>query len=87
VTAGCPAADRVSLPGRTVDLIRDGAPAADLARRGDSAVWSALLSTATSARQRGWTFPEWAAYVSEARSNLGRQARIKRGRTELTRAQ
>jgi len=67
-----------------VDLIRDGVPRNDLRTEGDRALWTAFVRTAASASQRGWTFPQWAGYVSETRSNLGRQARLKNGRKERT---
>jgi hypothetical protein len=76
--------DRTALPGRTVDLIRDGVRPADLRAGGDRAVWRALVSTAASALQRGHDFTEWAALVTETRSNLGRQMRLKGGKKERT---
>lgn len=66
-----------------IDLIRDGVPSRALRERGGAAVWGALVSTAMSAHQRGWGFPEWAAVVSEPRSVLGRQARLDRGRRDI----
>jgi hypothetical protein len=73
-----------ALPGTTVDRIRDGTQPAELRARGDKAVWSDLVGTAASARLHGWTFAQWAFLVGERRSHLGRQARLRRGRTELT---
>lgn len=73
---------RTALPGRTVDLIRDGVRPADLRVGGDRAVWRALVSTAASALQRGHDFTDWAALVTETRSNLGRQMRLKGGTKE-----
>lgn len=72
-----------ALPGPMIDVIRDGVPARALRERGGAAVWGALVSTAMSARQRGWGFPEWAGLVSETRSMLGRQARLDRGRRDI----
>ena len=72
-----------ALPGPMIDLIRDGVPSRALRERGGAAVWVALVSTAMSAHQRGWGFPEWAAVVSETRSVLGRQARLDRGRRDI----
>ncbi|WP_100502178.1 hypothetical protein [Geodermatophilus chilensis] len=74
-----------ALPGPVIDLITDGAPATDLRNRGDRAVWSALVRTAASARQHGWTFADWHAKLSEAKSTLGKQARLKKGTKERTR--
>ncbi len=83
--------NRRALPAPIIDLIRDGVPAEDLRghsekRRsgGNRAVYRALVRTAMSAQQRGHTYPEWAGLVSEARSNLGRQARLDRGVREVT---
>jgi hypothetical protein len=75
---------RQALPGRTVDLIRDGVRPSELRAGGDRAVWRALVSTAASALQRGHDFTEWAALISETRSNLGRQMRLKGGTKERT---
>lgn len=72
-----------SIPAPMIDLIRDGVPAARLRERGGAAVWGALVSTAMSAAQAGWTFPHWAGLVSETRSLLGRQARLDRGRRDI----
>lgn len=73
---------RTALPGRTVDLIRDGVRPADLRAGGDRAVWRALVSTAASALQHGHDFTDWASLVTETRSNLGRQMRLKGGTKE-----
>lgn len=72
-----------ALPGPMIDVIRDGVPARALRDRGGAAVWGALVSTAMSAQQRGWTYPHWAGLVSETRSLLGRQARLDRGRRDI----
>jgi hypothetical protein len=61
------------LPGRSVDIIRDGVPEPDLQRRGDAAVWHALFSTAASAMQRGWRRLDWITYVTHPASMLGVQ--------------
>jgi len=45
-----------ALPGRIIDLIRDGAPQNDLQQRGDKAVRHALVRTAMSAQNRAWTY-------------------------------
>jgi hypothetical protein len=66
-----------ALPGTVIDLIRDGADEQDLRARGDRAVWSALVRTASSARQRGWSRVEWADLVTGKRSRLGYQAAMK----------
>jgi hypothetical protein len=65
-------------------MITDGASRADLLARGDQAVWSALVRTAGSALQHGWTFPEWAALVSEPSRNLGRQAQTRHRGSKVT---
>jgi len=72
-----------ALPGPVIDLIRDGVPRAELRAYGGKAVWSALCRTATSALQRGWTYPEWCAEMTATRSTLGRQARLERGRRDV----
>jgi hypothetical protein len=72
-----------ALPAHIIDVIRDGLPASVLRRSGcggDCAVFRALVSTAASAQQRGWDRWEWEALFDEARSQLGRLARIERGR-------
>ncbi|WP_345037397.1 hypothetical protein [Georgenia daeguensis] len=74
---------RSALPGRMVDLIRDGVPPADLRAKGDRAVWAALVKTAASSQQRGHTYAEWAAIVTDAKSALGRQASIRAGRDKV----
>lgn len=76
-----------ALPGPMGGLIRDGVARRDLTALGDRAVWRALCSTATSAIQRGWTYPEWVAYLSEAKSALGRQVRIRGGKRERSNTQ
>ena len=58
-----------------LDLIRDGVSTAELRARGDRAVWSALVRTASSATQRAWDAWEWAELVTQAGSVLGEQAR------------
>jgi hypothetical protein len=72
-----------ALPGRTIDLIRDGVPVRDLRAMGDAAVRRALLSTAASAMQCGWSDIDWSDEVLCARSRLGHQVRVARdGRRE-----
>lgn len=63
-----------------IDLIRDGVPPAQLRATGARAVWSALVRTAASAQQRGQPQAEWEALLSEARSHLGTQARLRNGK-------
>lgn len=71
---------RRALPGRTIDLIRDGAPIDAIKNRGhDPAVWSTLVSTAMSAANRGWSGPDFVTLVLESRSHLGAQASLKKG--------
>src|SRR4051794_25736272 len=71
-----------ALPGRTIDLIRSGVPPSELRAKGDRAVYRGLVGTAASALQHGHDYAEWAALVTEARSNLGRQLRLKGGTKE-----
>jgi DNA-binding transcriptional ArsR family regulator len=68
-----------ALPAPIIDLIRDGADGHDLRDRGERAVWSALVRTACSAVQRGWSVVDWSSLVSEPHSRLGTQARLKKG--------
>lgn len=63
-----------------IDLIRDGVAPVDLKREGRRAIWKALVRTAASAQQKGWTEEQWITEVDSKRSNLGRQAAVKRGR-------
>jgi hypothetical protein len=65
-----------------VDLIRTGVPPSELRTGGARAVYRALVQTAASAHQRGHDFAGWAALVTEARSALGRQLRLKGGTKE-----
>lgn len=76
---------RRALPGWAVDRIRDGVPPTDLRARGDRAVFAALVSTAMSAIQREIAYAEWHGLIIETRSNLGRQARLSKGRTDIGR--
>lgn len=69
-----------ALPGPMIDLIRDGVPASDLRRRGGRAVWSALVRTAASAKQRGWDCWEWIELIEQRQSKLGTQAMLERGK-------
>lgn len=68
------------LPSRMIDLIRDGVRPADLKASGSKAVWSALVRTAMSATQRGWTEGEWRAEILMPTSTLGRQVRVRNGK-------
>jgi hypothetical protein len=65
-----------------IDLIRTGVPPSQLRAGGGRAVYRALVGTAASALQRGHDFTEWAALVTEARSTLGRQLRLRGGTKE-----
>lgn len=67
---------RTALPGKTIDLIRDGVTSKALRDHGDYAVRRALLSTAASAIQHGWSRVDWSAEVQERRSNLGQQVMV-----------
>jgi hypothetical protein len=73
-----------ALPAWAIDLIRDGVPARDLQARGNAAVWTALVRTASSAHQRGHDRSEWESLVLAPASNLGRQVRLKDGTRERT---
>lgn len=73
-----------AMPGWAIDLMREGVPTNDLKERGGKAVWSALLSTATSAQQSSWDKFEWEHQIRQAKSILGRQLRMRDGRRELT---
>lgn len=53
-----------ALPGHYVDLIRDGAKVSTRSR-GDIEVYNALVQTAMSAVQRGWSFAEWYRLVMD----------------------
>jgi hypothetical protein len=70
-----------ALPGRLVDLIREGVSRADLSGPGggDRAVYRALVSTASSAHQRGWDRWEWEELVLGPGQALGAQVRLRRG--------
>lgn len=68
-----------ALPGRMIDLIRDGVHPATLKAKGNKAVWSALMKTAISAQLRGWDAMEWQALLDEPKSHLGRQMRLRDG--------
>lgn len=74
-----------ALPNWAIDMIRDGARPADLRREGERAVWRALVRTACSAVQRGWSYAEWAGELDSPKSHLGTQAKLKRGRTPRNR--
>lgn len=81
---------RRALSGRIIDLIRDGAPIDAIKSHGhDPAVWSALVSSAMSAVNRGWSAPDFVTLVLEPKSHLGSQASLKkgknRGRAQTTR--
>lgn len=74
-----------ALPGWAIDLIRDGAASSALSESGDRAVWSALVRTASSAKQRGWSDIEWESLIlDDPRSQLGNQVRVKNGRKPRT---
>lgn len=69
-----------------IDVVRDGLAPAELHGRGDTAVWAALRSTAMSAMQGGYGFPDWCATVLEPRSRLGAQASVRVGRGDKPRS-
>lgn len=69
-----------------IDVVRDGLTPAELRGRGDTAVWTALRSTAMSAMQNGYGFPHWCATVLEPRSKLGAQACVRVGRGDQPRS-
>ncbi len=69
-----------ALPGRVIDSLRDGVPAAELKSRGDKAVYKTLFGSAASAANRGWDCWEWQSLVLEPKNVLAQQARLKKGR-------
>src|SRR4051794_27478841 len=69
-----------ALPSTMIDLIRDGVLPADLKAQGSGSLSQALIRTAMSARQCGWTYAEWAGEVLMRRSKLGSQLSVKKGR-------
>jgi hypothetical protein len=69
-----------------IDVVRDGLAPDELRGRGDTAVWGALRSTAMSAMQHGYGFPDWCATVLEPRSRLGAQVRVRVGRGDKPRS-
>ena len=73
-----------ALPARMIDKIRDGVPPPEMAKRGDRAVFTALVSTAASAQMRGWDLWEWESLVLEPKSHLGTQLRLKGGKRART---
>jgi hypothetical protein len=73
-----------ALPSRMIDKIRDGVSPNDLAKKGDRAVFNALVSTAASAQMRGWNLWDWEPLILEPKSHLGTQLRLKGGRRART---
>ncbi|EID80213.1 hypothetical protein W59_08364 [Rhodococcus opacus RKJ300 = JCM 13270] len=65
-----------ALRSKYVDLVRDGVAPKNLTERGRKATFGPLVSSAMSAYQRGWGYPEWADFVTEPASELGRQVRL-----------
>lgn len=76
---------RRSLPGPIVDLVRDGLlpPASADAKR----VYGALVRSAMSACQRGWSYSDWHAFVIDPRSQLGVQVARTHARAPRTLSQ
>ncbi len=72
-----------ALPGPMIDLIRDGVPAQQLKASGGRAVYKSLWRTAASACQRGLDQWEWEEYVLQPQSELGRQLRLRDGRSQV----
>jgi len=72
-----------ALRGWAIDLIRDGVALQKLRTSGGKAVYKALWRTAASACQRGWDQWEWEELVFEPQSQLGRQVRLRDGRTRV----
>jgi hypothetical protein len=66
-----------ALPGRHIDLIRDGVPGYDLKTKGRTAIWSALITLAMSAQMRSWDQCEWQDLILAPTSRLGLQVRSK----------
>lgn len=69
---------------RGIDLIRDGVSKEDLRRAGSRAVFSALVSTAMSWQNRGWSFDMWVSTLREPQSLLGRQVQLDHRRMART---
>jgi hypothetical protein len=69
-----------ALPGHIIDLMRDGVGPAAVRAKGERAVYGALVSTAASAHQRGWSYARWADLVMDPRNELARQAQLKNGK-------
>ena len=69
-----------------IDVVHDGVPPADLRGRGDKAVWNALCSTAMSAMQHGYGYPDWCATVLAPQNRLGAQVRVRVGRGDKPRS-
>jgi hypothetical protein len=68
---------RRNLPGKIIDLVRDGVPVADLRAAGsdDRAIDNALVRVAMSAQRHEWTQADWIGLVAErCCSELGNQA-------------
>lgn len=66
-----------ALPSHMIDLIADGVPLGDLRRKGHRAVYNAMVRTAASAQQRGWSRVQWEALIEERA--LGMQNRTDAG--------
>jgi hypothetical protein len=64
------------LPGWAIDLIRDGVGPGELRASGQKAVYGALVSTALSAVNAGWSRPRWEDEVERPGSKLGLQNRL-----------
>lgn len=69
---------------RGIDLIREGVPRHELHRAGTRAVFSALVRTAMSWQNAGWTFEAWRDTLFEPQSILGVQMRLDSRRRALT---
>lgn len=61
---------------RGIDLIRDGVSKEDLRRTGSRAVFSALVSTAMSWQNRGWTYEMWASALRGPQNQLWHQTQV-----------
>ncbi len=69
--------ERTNLPGRIVDLVRDGVAGEPHRRQ----VFGGLVSSAQSAQQHGWSYAEWHGFVLDDDSRLGQQARRRYDKT------
>src|SRR5699024_12365886 len=61
---------------RGVDLIREGVSKERLKRGGSREVFGALISTAMTWQNRGWSYDMWVSTLREPKSQLFRQVQL-----------